>query len=160
VAPRRGKSGSARARRAKSVSPGGEPAQVSSDEARVTDHPERVAWMGRLACVGQLAQMICERFPAEQEGELQRAARLIIVGRIIEALLQDGELSTADLARLVRTYVAQSKTCDARGAAEQDAKRHEPLDAKRPLPEGFREAVQQIYGIRLPSVENVNSDEA
>lgn len=146
-------------RRAKSRAAASSATRVSrtrpGDPAAAGDQAERIAWMDRLACVGQVARLICEQLTADQEAQVQRAAQLVIVGRIVESLIRDdGELSTAELARLVQVFVSQRKLADTAAGASEKRKRDRAVDKLRPLPEGFREAIQQIYGVSLASGEN------
>lgn len=104
----------------------------------------RESWRTRLACASEIAHGLCEQMAAADEGRIQRAARLIIISRIFDALTQDeGELPTTELAALTRAYVAQRKAADADAAAASPQDRVKDEAA-------LRTAVRQVYGVSMP----------
>lgn len=107
------------------------------------------AWRIRLACAGEIARNLNKQLGAENDGEYQRASRLVLVGRTFEMLTNDEkELSTKELTDLCKLL-----------AAQQDI--NDPAPSGTPtgngeLSENMRAAIQKIYGITAPSESTDN----
>jgi hypothetical protein len=113
----------------------------------------RESWRMRLACAAEIARGINERLGAADMGGIQRAARLVLVSRIFDALTQDeAELPTAELSALTRAYVAQRKLADADADAAA-ASPHDRVNDEAAL----RTAVRQVYGLDMPDDAATNS---
>lgn len=114
----------------------------------------RDAWMVWLRSMLDAARAAAERCSSAQEARLRRGGRLIVLGRLIGALLdEEPALKPADLVRLAALLDGRRRTSSRTTTRATRRAKQTGDDTRDPLadilPATFGRLVEQIYGVRL-----------
>lgn len=122
------------------------PAREPARDARLAVHRER---QGSIAVILES----CFGGPASQKPELwEQRAYLMLIGLVYERLATSAEdISSSELSTLAKVLVDARRAFGAGGKqAESASSEADAKPSAGALPKSFREAVQQVYGTKMP----------